>query len=175
MSEKSVPAKLALAPGQVWHTSTGGLAMVDRKLKTVNSWRCYMIGNKAASFVVYHTGRFTRGTVTRRHLVKRAVILYISGPMTGLPESNYPAFNEAAARYRALGNAVVNPVEVCAHLRDKPNVTWLEYMQPCMAALLSCEAVVMLPGWTKSKGARLEHHTARELGFAIVYPTNERE
>ncbi|MCI4427735.1 MAG: recombinase RecT [Burkholderiales bacterium] len=29
--------------------------------------------------------------------------IYISGPMTGLPELNFPAFNAEAARLRALG------------------------------------------------------------------------
>lgn len=38
--------------------------------------------------------------------------IYISGPMTGLPEKNFPAFNAEANRLRALGFDVVNPVDV---------------------------------------------------------------
>ena len=34
--------------------------------------------------------------------------IYIAGPMTGLPDFNYPAFNAAAARMRALGFEVEN-------------------------------------------------------------------
>ncbi len=37
--------------------------------------------------------------------------IYISGPMSGLPECNYPAFNAAAAHLRALGYSVENPAE----------------------------------------------------------------
>ncbi|MGE5607641.1 MAG: DUF4406 domain-containing protein, partial [Bacillota bacterium] len=37
--------------------------------------------------------------------------LYLSGPMSGLPEHNIPAFNAAAARLRRLGFCVVNPAE----------------------------------------------------------------
>lgn len=110
---------------------------------------------------------FDRGLDLEHHMLR----VYISGPMTGLPESNYPAFNAAAADYRKRGAFVVNPVEVCAHLPIDSD--WTDYMRPCMAALMTCEMVVLLDGWTKSKGARLEHHTAREMGFAIAYPANE--
>ena len=37
--------------------------------------------------------------------------IYLSGPMTGLPEFNYPAFHEAARRWRAIGWDVINPAE----------------------------------------------------------------
>jgi hypothetical protein len=37
--------------------------------------------------------------------------VYLAGPMTGLPEFNYPAFNAEAARLRALGYQVENPAE----------------------------------------------------------------
>ena len=35
--------------------------------------------------------------------------LYVAGPMTGLPDHNYPAFAEAAARLRAVGYEVESP------------------------------------------------------------------
>jgi len=39
-------------------------------------------------------------------------VYYISGPMTGLPEHNFPAFNAAAAYYRERGFEVINPAEM---------------------------------------------------------------
>ncbi|MBT9158943.1 MAG: hypothetical protein DDT26_00192 [Dehalococcoidia bacterium] len=38
--------------------------------------------------------------------------IYISGPMTGLHDLNFPAFRDAAAKLRAIGYEVVNPAEL---------------------------------------------------------------
>jgi len=37
--------------------------------------------------------------------------IYISGPMTGLPDHNFPAFYEAAEHLKRLGWNPVNPAE----------------------------------------------------------------
>lgn len=37
--------------------------------------------------------------------------IYLSGPMTGLPAYNYPAFNAAAVRLRAAGYLVYHPAD----------------------------------------------------------------
>ncbi len=110
----------------------------------------------------------------KKDLLEQVARVYIGGPMTGLPESNYPAFHAAAKDYRGRGNFVVNPAEL--HPKGPLDIQkeWVEYMRVDIAALMTCEILVLLPGWLASKGARLEHHNARELGFGIVYPTNER-
>jgi hypothetical protein len=38
--------------------------------------------------------------------------IYLSGPMTGIPENNFPAFHMWAERLRADGYDVVNPAEI---------------------------------------------------------------
>ena len=86
--------------------------------------------------------------------------LYVSGPMTGLPEMNAPAFAIATAALRGFGYEVVNPAELCAHLEDP---TWQECMRIDLTALLGCDAVATLAGWENSRGARLECQIAREL------------
>lgn len=89
--------------------------------------------------------------------------LYISGPMSNLPESNYPAFNAAAAQLRAMGHVVENPAEnpipVCG--------TWQGYMRMALVQLARVDGVVLLPGWTRSKGARIECQVAVGLGLTV--------
>ena len=40
--------------------------------------------------------------------------LYLSGPMTGCPDLNRPAFDAAEKRLTALGHFVINPVNISA-------------------------------------------------------------
>jgi hypothetical protein len=89
--------------------------------------------------------------------------LYISGPMTGLPDYNKPAFNAEAARLRAMGFEVVNPAEV----ELAWGATWLDYMRVDLNLLMDCDGVVLLPGWSKSRGAAVEHGLARSLELQI--------
>ncbi|MEM5371338.1 DUF4406 domain-containing protein [Paraburkholderia azotifigens] len=89
--------------------------------------------------------------------------IYISGPMTGLPDSNKPAFNAEAARLREMGFEVVNPAEVDLG----PKATWFQYMRADLKLMLDCDAIALLPGWMKSRGAAIEHWIARALGFQV--------
>lgn len=87
--------------------------------------------------------------------------IYISGPMTGIPDLNAPAFHAAAAVLRDLGHDVINPAE---NIADDHH-DWRDHMRCDLRLLLTCEAVAMLPGWERSRGARLERHAALELGM----------
>lgn len=93
--------------------------------------------------------------------------LYLSGPMTGLPEHNFPAFAEASARHRAAGFEVVNPAEVAAHL--PAGSRWEDYMRADIRALCDCDTIVMLSGWEHSKGAHLELHLAHRMGLNVRF------
>jgi hypothetical protein len=96
--------------------------------------------------------------------------IYVAGPMTGLPELNFPAFRAEAARLRAEGWEVISPVEINHGLEHEG---WNACMRRDLAALATCDAIQMLPGWHASKGATLEHHVATQLGLA-VYPQDGR-
>nr|WP_264382827.1 DUF4406 domain-containing protein [Pseudomonas sp. MM227] len=83
--------------------------------------------------------------------------------MTGLPEFNYPAFAAETARLRALGYEVVSPAEI------NPNGgTWQECMRRDIAQLMTCDLLVWLPGWSNSRGARIETKLAGELGIRVA-------
>lgn len=87
--------------------------------------------------------------------------IYIAGPMSGLAQFNYPAFNVAAAKLRALGYEVENPAE-----NPKPeSETWGNYMRLALTQMLTCDCVALLPGWPQSRGALLEHFIAQTIGL----------
>lgn len=89
--------------------------------------------------------------------------VYVAGPMSGLPLHNYPAFNATTDRLRAAGIDAVNPAE-----NGLPDTAeWDEHMRADIAQLVTCDAIVLLPGWEWSKGATLEHHIANALGLRI--------
>lgn len=90
--------------------------------------------------------------------------IYISGPITGV--SNFKRrFTAAAAAIRKLGHDPINPA-----LCELPKgATWADYMRQDLKLLLGCEAVYMLRGWQKSRGAQLEHSTAQALELKIIY------
>jgi hypothetical protein len=90
--------------------------------------------------------------------------VYLSGPMTGLPELNFPAFRAAAARLRAAGYDAVNPAEI----NPDPAADWHQCLRKDMAALAGCDVLALLPGWPTSQGAHLELHVAHRLGLRIV-------
>lgn len=91
--------------------------------------------------------------------------IYIAGPMSGLPELNFPAFHAEATWLRAMGNEVVNPAEI----NSDPTAKWEDCMRADIAQLVTCDRIHMLPGWTKSRGATLEHHIALSLGMEITH------
>jgi hypothetical protein len=91
--------------------------------------------------------------------------IYIAGPMTGIPEFNFPAFHAAAKRLRAEGHCAINPAEV----NPDPATPWVDCMRKDIPKVLECEAIYLLPGWDKSKGALLEMHIAEALGMTVIY------
>ena len=87
------------------------------------------------------------------------VRLYLSGPMSGLPDSNYPAFCDMADKLRGAGYLVINPAEN----QPPPCGTWAGYLKIGLAQLMWCDGVALLDGWQCSKGAKLEAAVATIL------------
>jgi hypothetical protein len=91
--------------------------------------------------------------------------VYIAGPMTGLPDFNYPAFHALAADLRSAGYVVVNPAENFAGDQTLPYRT---YLREAVRSLVDCDAVALLPGWENSRGAMLERSIAETLGMVLM-------
>lgn len=90
------------------------------------------------------------------------MIIYISGPMTGLPEYNYPAFFRAAEELTVQNHIPLNPAVVPVGL------AYPAYMDIACAMVRASQGMLLLPGWEDSKGARVEHALAVSLGLPIL-------
>ena len=91
--------------------------------------------------------------------------VYLSGPMGGLPQHNFPAFHAHAAQLRAAGFDVVNP----ADLNRDPGTSWGDCLRVDIRELCGCDAIALMPGWERSKGANLELHIAHRLGMDVMH------
>lgn len=93
-------------------------------------------------------------------------IIYVSGPMSNLPNHNHDEFNRWARILRDRGHQVINPAENDGGSIDK---SWHFYMELDINNILMVELVVVLPGWEHSTGARLELAIAQALQKPIYH------
>lgn len=107
--------------------------------------------------------------------------VYIAGPMTGYPGFNIPAFEAATTDLRARGYHVVSPVELDgpvdrevllrsangSHADLPPDADYESYLERDFEVIRTAglDAIVCLPGWQHSKGARREVELAQSLGI----------
>lgn len=95
--------------------------------------------------------------------VKVGGVIYIAGPMTGMPNYNREAFFKKAMELRRQGYVVLTPSVLPAGLSQH------HYMDICLAMVRSSEAIYMLSGWDSSDGAVAEHALASKLALTIIY------
>lgn len=107
--------------------------------------------------------------------------VYLSGPMRGIPDFNFPAFDVAAAYLRSHGHEVFNPAEKDRE-HDPSGKSWKSQTGDITAAektglfdrrkairadldyiIDQADAIALLPGWDQSKGANAELWLARFL------------
>lgn len=118
--------------------------------------------------------------------------VYLAGPMTGYPSFNIPAFDDAAAYLRTMGSlVVVSPAELddpairaismaspdgAIATLETHGATWGDFLARDVKLLADdgIKAVIVLPGWESSRGARLETYVAHLAGIPVYsYPTLE--
>jgi hypothetical protein len=98
------------------------------------------------------------------------VKIYLSGPMKGYPESNYPLFRQTAAELRREGHEVYNPAEFP---HDGPHEQFPIRRAFAAYSKFICEeadAILLLPGWEKSLGVSAELALAKNCGLEVIYP-----
>jgi hypothetical protein len=95
--------------------------------------------------------------------------------MRGIPKFNFPAFDRAAKKLRAEGHIVFSPADAdrWMELIGRPVTARECFESDCVYICRYAEAVVLLPGWEKSKGARAEKALAEAIGAEVIYYDDE--
>lgn len=111
----------------------------------------------------------------------RLSTVYVAGPMSGIDAYNVPAFIGAADSLRSRGYRVILPADLnnTKHRREllrsdgkKPATgeTWGHWLGMDVRLVADdADAVVVLPGWRKSRGARLETFAAFLCDKPVLY------
>lgn len=98
--------------------------------------------------------------------------LFLSGPMDSIPGFNHAAFNAAAAKWRKVADCIWNPAELFDGDTGRRRI---DYQRQNLAELTRLsgagsyyDGLLLLPGWTHSRGSRLEIRIAVELCMQIL-------
>ena len=100
---------------------------------------------------------------------------FISGPMTGYGDFNYPLFHKVARQLAERGELFYSPAHhpVMGYELEPPEpdeaMSWEYYMRESLKMLLKCDSILMLPGWEWSRGASIEREFADVLKMPITY------
>jgi hypothetical protein len=101
--------------------------------------------------------------------------IYIAGPMRGLPNNNFKAFDEAEVSLKALypGCEVVNPADMdrsCGF--DGDHEADINFMREAMSRdldqITTCTHIAVLDNWHQSEGARVEYALAQLLRLGVI-------
>lgn len=98
-----------------------------------------------------------------------SVTYYLSGPITGYPQDNHPAFAMAKGILESIGLKVVSPHELPVPRKKKDYELWQHMMLACQRLLDDAGAIVMLKGWPQSRGARAELNMAMGRQLPVYY------
>lgn len=115
-----------------------------------------------------------------------APTFYITGPMRGIPQFNFPLFDEVAERAREAGCSIISPAELDREhgidpMVDPDSTTRAWEADPNLLQTIAqrdCEVIlglkkdrgdglILLPDWDKSVGARAETALALWLGLTF--------
>ena len=114
----------------------------------------------------------------------RKPTIYVAGPMRGIKNYNFPAFDRQSELLRKQGWRVINPAEMDRE-HGSPESNPMEYdpatnyddrefmrealRRDLVAIAEECTAIYCMSGFEQSRGAKAEYQLAKAIGIDIYY------
>ena len=95
--------------------------------------------------------------------IRAGTVVYIAGPMTGMPDYNRSEFLSAEDFFAQEGALVLNPARLPLGMPDSA------YMPICLAMLNQADVIAILPGWQESMGSLAEMFFATKQRKEFLY------
>lgn len=104
--------------------------------------------------------------------------VYLSGPVSNVAEYDFDVFDKTAWKLMKLGYTPINPLVIAREMRQSARwygriPGWSDFMREDLPALCGADAVLLLPGWRKSRGAKWERIIAKHILSIPVYESIE--
>ena len=90
--------------------------------------------------------------------------IYIAGPITGV-KGYADRFKRAEQILEEAGHEPVSPV-IPEEYEGRP---YRSYIDRGLRLLMGCDAICMLPGWSRSRGAMLEKRYAETVKLPVYF------
>ena len=114
--------------------------------------------------------------MTIQNITNENMYAFISGPMTGYENFNFDHFNMISAKLTSYGIKHVNPVTICKKYKKNDvlnsKAVFDKMVEEQQVAQRECNTLILLNGWEKSAGVRLELNTAIDLSMRIILEDN---
>lgn len=108
--------------------------------------------------------------------LSEGIKVYVAGPMAGIDNFNYPEFfKESQDLFRSDYIPVLPIDEGDLDENGNQTMTFGEYLRKDIKKLLDCDAVVMLGGWSNSRGATLEAMIASAIGMPVFRASDKTQ
>lgn len=94
--------------------------------------------------------------------------IYIAGPITGV-KGYADRFKRAEQILEEAGHEPISPVG------EEDGYAYRDYINRGLSKLATCDAICLLPGWSRSRGAMLEKKYAETVKLPVYFIDSKYE
>ena len=95
------------------------------------------------------------------------MLIYLAGPYRGNTEENIRIADEVSRELWAKGHYVICPHKNSSGFEHDTRISIEHILNGDIFMLSKCDAIVILPNWDQSEGAKIEHDYAKHNHIPI--------